>query len=283
MNIEAAHKDSVIKLNRDLRRAAGELGVREARFMVDAYYQMQGNRIRANNQVTAMTETGEPHDVLAWLFDQNGTLESQIKNALDVWTRNHEVGEWARSQKGVGPVICAGILSRVDMEGVTTVGQIWRFAGLDPTSKWGKGEKRPWNAQLKRICWLLGESFTKVSGYEDAYYGQVYRQRKAYETEKNERGDYADQAAASLSSKKYGEDTTARKLYEKGQLPPARIHLRAQRYAVKLFLAHLFEVWYWTIHHEVPPKPYAIAHLGHAHKLEVPGAPVALQEALRKL
>lgn len=275
--------DAVTRMAKDLRAAAKELSDDEARFLVDAYYQMQRNRIRSNNQVRAMSESGEPHNVLTWLGAQNGTLEKQIKTSLDVWSYNHPVGFWMRQHKGVGPVIAAGILSRIKMTDVkmadgtvgpvTTAGQIWRYAGLDPTSKWGKGQKRPWNAELKKLCWLLGESFVKVSGYEDAFYGKVYKERKAYETRKNEAGDYADQAAASLREKKFGEDTTARKYYEKGQLPPARIHLRSERYAVKLFLAHMFEVWFWTIHGELPPKPYVIAHLGHAHQIQVPKAP----------
>jgi hypothetical protein len=116
------------------------------------------------------------------------------------------------------------------------------------------------------LCWLIGESFVKVSNNENAFYGHIYQRRKAYETAKNEAGDYAGQAAASLAAKKYGDDTNARKAYEAGKLPLARIHLRAERYAVKLFLAGLHHVMYET-HYGVPPdKPYILsdaAHLAH--------------------
>lgn len=53
-------------------------------------------------------------------------------------------------------------------------------------------------------------------------------------------------------------------------LPPAHIHSRAKRYAVKIFLSHLFSVWYELENHEKPPKPYAIAILNHAHEIPIP-------------
>jgi len=61
-----------------------------------------------------------------------------------------------------------------------------------------------------------------------------------------------------------------RAAYEAGRLPDARIHLRAERYAVKLFLAHLHEVWFTHHYGRPPPAPYPIAHGGHAHVIAVP-------------
>ena len=55
-----------------------------------------------------------------------------------------------------------------------------------------------------------------------------------------------------------------------GKLPDGRLHLRAQRYAVKLFLAHWHEVAYRNRYDKAPPLPYPIAHLGHAHVIAAP-------------
>ena len=261
--------EPVFKMKRDLRAAAAVLGQEEARYLVDRYYQMQHDRITANNRTMAADEAGEPHAVLQFFTDQSATLEKQIKSALTPYAEAHPAGKWMMAQKGVGPVIAAGFLSRLQLQ--STVGHWWRFCGLDPTVTWGKGEKRPWNAALKRLCWITGECFVKVSGYDDAFYGHVYAERKAYEAAKNAAGDYADQAVASLARKRFGDDTAARKHYEAGRLPPARIHLRAQRYACKLFLSHLHEVW-WRAEHDgkAPPAPFAIAALGHAHYIAPP-------------
>lgn len=253
----------VVALSRDLRKAAATLSDTEARYLVDAYYQMQDQRIRADNQLRSMGE--EPHDVLVWYGKQSETLENQVKGALDVYSKHHPVGPWLRSVKGVGPVIAAGLLAHIDITKAPTVGHIWRYSGLDPTSKWNKGEKRPWNASLKVVCWKLGKSFVKVSGKEDAYYGHIYRQRKDKETAANEAGTFEPQAVAALAAKKIGKDTDAYKAYSIGKLPPAHIHARAKRYAVKQFLSDLHGEMYRTILKTEPPFPYPITILGHAH------------------
>lgn len=130
---------------------------------------------------------------------------------------------------------------------------------------------RPWNADLKVICWRLGDSFVKVSGRENAYYGKLYRERKAYEIRKNEAKEFADQARETLATKRI-QATETRRWYEQDMLPPGRIDLRARRYAVKLFLSHLWEVAYKEHYGQDPPQPYPIAYLGHADYLAPPPA-----------
>lgn len=260
--------EPIQKLTKDIKEAAYILSSDEARFLVDSYYQMQDNRIRAAGQIRSMTESGEPNEVLQWLLSQNTTLENQVKRALDAYSGSNHVGQWARNQKGIGPVIAAGLLAHIDIHKAPTVGHIWSFAGLDPNAKWKKGERRPWNAQLKVLCWKAGQSFVKISGDENALYGQIYKKRKEYEVAKNEAGDYADQAKAKLENFKIGKTTDAYKAYSKGILPPAHIQARVERYTVKIFLSNLHEVWYFHEFGELPPKPFAIAHLGHGHKIE---------------
>jgi Transposase IS116/IS110/IS902 family len=287
----------VQKLTKDLKEASRTLGTIEARFLVDAYYAMQENRIRSKHQVRTLAEpkkkaangedaeegegeeeqaefVPEPHDVLEWLFVQEETLEKQIRGTLDIYSLSDRSGVWARSIKGIGPVIAAGLLANLDIEQAPTVGHFWSFAGLNPDATWGKGQKRPWNASLKRLCFLIGESFVKVSNRPDDVYGKLYKQRKEWETERNSRLLYAEQAKAALENKKFGTDTDAFKWYSKGMLPPARIHLRAQRRAVKLFLAHLHEVMYWRKYNALPPFPFVFEFGGpqHVHLLELPNA-----------
>ena len=266
--IEPTEQESLItKLTKDLRKAVKTLNPKEVRFMVDSYYQMQENRIRAAGQVRSMSEDGEPHAVLDWLGNISNDLEGQVKAALDAYSRHDFMGKWARSQKGIGPVLAAGLSAHIDISKVQTVGQIWRFAGQDPTCKWEKGQKRPWNASLKVLCWKIGESFVKVSGNDSAYYGKLYLERKELETRKNEAGEYKDQAEAVLKAR----PTHAQKaIYAAGKLPPGHIHARAKRWTVKLFLAHWFEVAYKKHYQKDPPLPYPIAHLGHAKFIPAP-------------
>ena len=131
MSIEL--NESVKRLDRDLVTAAKILSDQEVRFLVDAYYQMQDDRKRANNQIRALNESEEPHSVLTWLGNQSETLENQIKRALDSYTANQPVGIWLRANYGIGPVIAAGLLAHIDIDNRPTAGAIWRYAGLDPT------------------------------------------------------------------------------------------------------------------------------------------------------
>jgi hypothetical protein len=198
-------------------------------------------------------------------------MEGQVKRALDAYTTQQEVGRWSKTVVGIGPILAAGLIAHIDIEKAPTVGHIWRFAGLDPTVTWEKGQKRPWNATLKTLCWKIGESFVKVSGHDEDVYGKLYLERKAFEQARNVAGELADQAARKLERFKIGKDTDAYKAYVQGLLPPAHIHARAKRWAVKLFLSHWHHVAYVARYKEAPPKPFILTvEGGHAHYIPPP-------------
>lgn len=294
-------------MSRDIAKSAANLGRQEARFLVDAYYAMQRDRISDNNQVRALEKAGEPNLVLKWLADQHETLEAQMGRALQKYVEADPVGRWSTSIVGIGPVISAALLAIIDIEKAPTAGKIWRFAGLDPTCKWEKGQKRPWNATLKVVQWKIGESFVKTQNAKNAFYGPMYVARRKIEDENNAAGKFADQARDALETKRFGEDTDAIKWYsghypgeaalhiqtipaaerptylksvDKGKgngvpmLPPARIYLRAKRIPVKLFLAHWQHVAWETKFNTAPPRPFVIEHMGHVDYLAPPNWPM---------
>ena len=132
--------------------------------------------------------------------------------------------------------------------------------------------KRPYNADLKLICWKAGESFVKTSNHPKDVYGHVYAERKVLEMQRNEAGDFKEQA--DVKATKVGRSTDAYKSYSIGQLPPAHIHARAKRYAVKLFLAHWHHVAFEIEHGTQPPKPYILNQEGHTHYIAPPNWPM---------
>jgi hypothetical protein len=103
---------------------------------------------------------GKPHSAIEWLSTQDERLEQEVRKALAAYS-------------GAEP----------DRR-VPIAGHIWRICGLDPTTKKQRGQKLVWDPSLKRLCWLLGESFTKVSRCDEDVYGKVYLERKAREIEK---------------------------------------------------------------------------------------------------
>jgi hypothetical protein len=234
------------------------------------YYVVQEHRKSSSNQVRALGEEGEPVAALSLISDQVAGLEGAIKSALDRWTDEQPMGRWSKSVKGIGPVISAGLLAHIDVTKARTAGAVWRFAGLDPTSKWGKGQKRPYNARLKVLAWKIGESFARQIGRDGAFYADHLVKRKAYEVDRNERGELAKQAQDVIDRKGVGKDTEAYKTLLEGKLPAFLLERRARRWTAKLFLAHWFEVAYELHYGEPPPSPYPIAHQGHVHKIEPP-------------
>ncbi len=265
--------DPLERLNRDMRQAAGTMTSEEARFLVDYYYILQKDRVRTANQRKQLATAKEPHVLIAWLAQNVMTLETNVKSALGVYAAGQEEGRWALTQHGIGPVISAGLLAHVDIEKAKTVSSVWRFAGLDPTSKWLKGQKRPWNARLKVLCWHAGQCFKRSSGSEKSYYGKLYRSEKARVVAKNDEGGFAELAARTLTEKKF-KDKATKALYEAGRLPAGRLDLMATRYAVKRFLSH-----YWAVSYEVhykakPEDPWIIAHGGHEHREDPPHWPL---------
>lgn len=282
------------KLTKDLKEALYTMTPKQARFLVDAYYIMQDHRIRNDNQIRSMVE--EPHLVLKWMGEQSGKLEKQVQLALKHYAESQHMGRWAMAQKGIGPVIASGLLAHIEMtpwrcsmrseevdactekephegckrERIETAGHIWNYAGLNPDQQWNKGEKRPWNASLKTLAWIIGESFVKISGYEDGFYGHLYTKKKELYLAKNETGGFADAAKAKLEKFNIGKSTDAYKAYSKGKFPPAHIHAMAKRYAVKIFLSHWHAEAYRHEFKTEPSKPFAIAILGHAHFIEAP-------------
>jgi len=311
-NQEPIEFEVIKRLIKDLRTAANRLSPSDVRYLVDTYYQIQEQRKRAANQVRAAGEAGEPNELVNWIFDTFKRVEYYIKKTLDTYTDSHPIGVWSKSIHGIGPVISAGLLAHIDIEKAPTAGAIWRYAGLDPTAKWEKGQVRPWNARLKTLCWKVGENFQRAYNNPKDIYGKIYRKRKEYEWKKNMAGDYAMQAEEKLKEYNIGKNTDAYRHYsgqydpsqvvknwsiEQGipntesgpklplvgkgygvrMLPPAHINERAKRYAVKLFLAHWHEMAYLYRYGEMPPKPYSIAILDHAHKIEPPNKEIILK------
>lgn len=292
----------VSRLNRDLRKAAATLTTDEARYLVDLYYTVQEQRIRNADQMRRAGEAGEPNAMLRWAFDNFRVTEEGVRSALHAYVKEQRIGRWLLSIHGIGPVIAAGMMAHLQierwicakatgeknekrctpdaphgpacrMEPTRTASRWWRFAGLDPTVKWEKGTKRPWNASLKVLCWKAGQSFMKLRNSPNDFYGRLYEHRKAFEINRNELGLNAKTAEETLRAKKWGNNPTREHL-EAGKLPPAQIDARARRHAVKIFLAHFHEVAWRDRFGTEPPVPFAIGQLGHADKIEVPNWPI---------
>lgn len=229
--------------------------------VIELYYDCQDLRIAHANK----KRTEAPRELTDWLDFWMHLGESVIHGKLKQWVESANCppeAAWAYEQSGIGPVMAAGLAAHIDVTKANSISAVWKFAGQAPGfDRKQKGQKLPYNARLKTLCWKLGESFVKVSGKEGAVYGKLYGEFKAEEQKRNEAGQYAAAAALELSSKKIT-DAHTKAVLQSGRLIDGHLHSRAKRRAVKIFLAH-----YWTKGREARNlevrKPYAIQILGH--------------------
>jgi len=260
--------EKVKKFSKETRAKIKTMSNKEARYLVKSYYDAQEDRKRRNNQMRALQEDNLDSAVLGWFAEQADHLEKMVGNALDVYSSQNVIGAWVRTIKGIGPVIAAGLIAHLDITRAPTAGHFLSFAGLVASIKWEKGKLRPWNAELKRLCWIIGESFVKVSGGENpSPYGMFYTKWKKIYTDHNEAGKLRETAEQSLRNKNYSKDTLAYAAYIEGKLPKAHIHALAKRKPVQLFICHLFDFWYKEVYKIDPPEIYTISILKHAHKI----------------
>lgn len=244
--------EEITRLTRSEVLEAGAVNREQAMAMVSLYYSIQKLRIGAESKIGAHERRA---DLLADLgmvkrLRKNfEILENQTERGLKAYAQSQKLGRWAMSNYGVGPVIAAGMLAHIDITKAKYAGCIYNFAGLNPTQVWAKGEKRPYNAKLKTLCYKLGQSFKFVSNYPDAFYGKIYKQRKAYEVQKNERGEYADQVKQRMadSLKARRPLTEAQQAYwPLGKYHPYALDMRACRFAVKFYLCFSSDTKLWT-------------------------------------
>ena len=149
-----------------LRDIAKGLSAPQARWLVDFFYAVQDYRIQASGQLRSMKQGLDEgvDELYAYLFEQMQLSEKEIAKALVDYSDSKIPGQWLKTITGIGPIISAGLLAHIDITQTPTVGHIWSFAGLNPEMTWEKGQKRPYNAKLKVLCWKLGDSFVKQSG-----------------------------------------------------------------------------------------------------------------------
>ncbi|MEM3426719.1 hypothetical protein [Hydrogenobacter thermophilus] len=187
-------------------------------------------------------------------------LEKDLKQIL----KEHPVYmSFLRHVKGVGPLLSIRLLA-LPLDPQRNISSWWAYFGLAPfhyvakcenghnlvfpkekgtcpvcqapiasiekvngAPRRKKGHKSFWNTQARKIAYLLGEQFVKIS--ERGYYGRAYRRFKSRQPL---------------------------------DLPAIQRDARARRLAVKLFLSHLHECMRELSGLE-PIKPYAFEFLKH--------------------
>lgn len=122
---------------KDIRKMAQGMAHNEVRYLVDTYYEIQEYRKSTDNRERAADEgLDDQPKFISMMFDGLSELEKYTKRAMDEYVKRFPLSMWARSIKGIGPVLAAGLIAHIDIKKAKTPGNIYSFAGLDPSRKW---------------------------------------------------------------------------------------------------------------------------------------------------
>ena len=199
------------------------------------------------HQRNELLSSNDQDEVLIYFQGLILQIEEQIDNSLESFCLTTTTGKWLISNMGIGPVSATRLLSYLDIQKCRTPEHLWSYAGLSP--KQSDKSKSTYNSNLKEVCVDIGKNFVKYSSKQNCFYGKLYLQELDRRTDLNEKGEYLNLAKQSLESfnskdKNWLKD---KPVYESGKIPQQRLEAQAQRYAVKIFLAHLHAVVYYEV------------------------------------
>ena len=143
-------------------------------------------------------------------------LESDAGKYVRREMAKHPLWPWLSSIRGIGPILSARLLHRIDGKTFPSPAHLWSYCGLDGPD-W---RQKPHNWGLTAICYNIAESFQRQPALSGGY-RDIYDARKQYEATKPPCDKCREQ----------GFEDSCR---------PGHINNKARRYTVKCFLKDLW-------------------------------------------
>ena len=248
---------------------------------------LERGRISADNQKRGV----EDEEVLA-LYDEMGRelagLEERVESVMAQRVKQHPAWPWLSKVKGVGPQMAALLLAYLLPPKPEYGPSSWYKAGglyviqgedgqshLNRYSHLKDGQRADWHPRLRRNLWLAGGCLLRAQGFYYSFYTQVKdamaRKHMGDATWlppcKPCGGTGRVEGVATLVREEETVVQGCAPCAGRGYLQ-GRVHAVAQWKMVKLFLAHLWEVWSKAEGLETR-EPYPMEILGHV-KIMVP-------------
>ncbi len=274
----------VFKLNQEQIESTKIVDREEALALVGMYFDMQKLRVGARNKEAAHERGSDLRAdplLITIMKERLREIEKQCEKSMQRYAESSLLGRWCMSHVGISHVLTSAFLAHLDVThpGVKSAGSFMKFAGMiDPQLlKWGKGQRRPYNAALKQVCYLLGECLKKVSNHEGSFYGRMYKERKIKEDQWNAEGKNKERALAMLAearAKGWRISEEQAEVWATGKIQKTGCDRRACRYAVCFFLSHYHHVAYEIAFGKPPAMPWIIAHGEHVGYVPPPGWPM---------
>ncbi len=148
--------------------------ISELRLLVISYEKLQKARITIGNSIKSFDriDLDSPKELLDQYKSLKKLERSFEREISNYWKVNSSpIYDWMIGIDGIGDVLSAKLLSRIDFENTKSVASLWAYAGYSPDNIKSKGKKSNWNHDLKRDCYLLVNCFIKkrTPKYRDVY------------------------------------------------------------------------------------------------------------------
>jgi len=154
---------------------------------INFQYDLQKMRVAAGNRATGgAADAHLDKEDKAFLDRVKVGLETLEKDVFKYVGRRVKAvpiyQKWLQEQRGVGPMMAAVLISKIDIHKADTVSKIWKYAGLDVMENGQgrrrvKGQKANYNPWLKtKLVKVLADCFIK--GYSVDEDGAYYFKRK---------------------------------------------------------------------------------------------------------
>jgi len=190
------------------------------KYRKDLVEERKATRNRIRNLRQYEVDVSDLEEVEKTLVSKIDEIEKRLKS----YVRDHDLWHWLKEIYGISEINAAGLIAKVgDISKFDTVSDLWSFFGLRPKSsfdfeggcKWESYEhyRQATKEERTLAVYDIGENFIR----KDSFYRQFYDERR--EKAENE--------------EKFGKPEENKQHY----------YQDARRYAVKIFLSHLYEVW----------------------------------------
>jgi len=226
-------------------------------FLVKTQLSVEKLRVAVQVRNTHLAKRNRRDPDTCELEEQLQKLEKFIDGKVGGYIDLHPAQPWFSLIKGIGRENIAKVIGLIDIEKVTYVSSLWKWAGMhvvDGKSPQRKGgQKIEYNAQLRTMCWRLIRAFCLA---QNKYYDWYIKEKSKYQRKFLEKGWKI------IPASELPKDKNGKKYEPEGIISEGHLDNMAKRKMIKMFLEHLFRVWREAL--GLPAtKPYVLEHGGH--------------------
>lgn len=242
---------------------------------VRQYQAFQKMRVSLSNQIKAMTRQEliskeQEDEFVADLVKPWVKIHDQVITAAAKQLKGVPIYEgWLKHVRGIGPKLAVQFIALIQPIGdFPNVAKLWAYAGYavgddGRAVRRQAGKQSRWNPDLKKLGFQAGDCWIKLKR-TDKETGELLDDGGPFRVlfDRYKLKDRAAHPEKMPLLNKAGKQEVDRSGKLRWKYNDAHINNRARRYAIKIFLALLWQAWR-EMEGLPTPGPYAVEHLDH--------------------